>query len=206
MSILSVILVFVRIIINSSFSQPWVNVNLLEGQVLECIWTLIPALILVLIACPSLSILYQLEEYFLTQDALRLKTIGHQWYWSYEYRDFWFQESDKIEFDSYIVPHIDESCLFRLLEVDNRVVMPLNIRARVLVSSADVLHSWTVPSMGVKVDACPGRLNEVVVTPQNLGVFYGQCSEICGANHRFMPICLEVIQPIDFLNWVIQSV
>nr|UPX88254.1 cytochrome c oxidase subunit II [Sida crystallina] len=173
-----------------------VNRYLLDGQLIEIIWTVFPALILVTIALPSLRLLYLIDE--VAEPALTIKTIGHQWYWSYEYSDF----SD-IEFDSYMTP---ESSLemdgFRLLEVDNRVVLPYLTQVRLLISAADVIHSWTVPSLGVKADAVPGRLNQLNLMFNRSGVFYGQCSEICGANHSFMPISVESVTPTDFLKWV----
>jgi heme/copper-type cytochrome/quinol oxidase subunit 2 len=109
-----------------------------------------------------------------------------------------------VEFDSYIVPEGDiEAQIFRLLDVDNRAVVPFNTHVRVLISSADVLHAWTVPSLGVKADAVPGRLNQVKFIAQRPGIYFGQCSEICGANHRFIPIVIEAVNTNDFLTWVI---
>ncbi len=175
------------------------NIKLYEGQMIELIWTVIPALILVFIALPSLRALYLLDE--VKTPAMTLKTIGHQWYWSYEYADF-----PSIEFDSYMIPRNDiKDNDFRLLEVDNRTVIPFNTQIRLLVSAADVIHSWTIPSIGIKVDALPGRLNQLRIFSLRPGILYGQCSEICGANHRFIPIVLEVVNPKDFINWVKES-
>lgn len=172
------------------------NIKLYEGQIIELIWTIIPALILVFIALPSLRALYLLDE--VKTPAITIKTIGHQWYWSYEYSDF-----PNIEFDSYIIPRNDlNPSEFRLLEVDNRTVIPFNTQIRLLVSAADVIHSWTIPSIGIKVDALPGRLNQLRMFSLRPGLLYGQCSEICGANHRFIPIVLEVVNPIDFVKWI----
>lgn len=172
------------------------NIKLYEGQIIELIWTIIPALILVFIALPSLRALYLLDE--VKTPAITIKTIGHQWYWSYEYSDF-----PNVEFDSYIIPsnEIKEN-EFRLLEVDNRTIIPYNTQIRLLVSAADVIHSWTIPSIGIKVDAFPGRLNQLRIFSLRPGLLYGQCSEICGANHRFIPIVLEVIRPSDFIKWI----
>lgn len=171
--------------------------SLVEGQEIETIWTIIPALILVFLALPSLRLLYLLDE--VGDCRLTLKSIGHQWYWSYEYSDFL-----GIEFDSYILPTEDlEDGDFRLLEVDHRVVLPTETDVRVLVTSADVIHSWTVPSLGVKADAIPGRLNQLRFFIKRPGIFYGQCSEICGANHSFMPIVVEAIPLKEFINWVV---
>lgn len=171
--------------------------SLVEGQEIETIWTIVPAIILVFLALPSLRLLYLLDE--VGNCRLTVKSIGHQWYWSYEYSDF-----SNIEFDSYIVPTNElEPGDFRLLEVDHRVVLPTQTDIRVLVTSADVIHSWTVPSLGVKVDAIPGRLNQLRFFIKYPGVFYGQCSEICGANHSFIPIVVEAVPLKNFMEWVI---
>nr|AML26570.1 cytochrome c oxidase subunit II [Staphylinidae sp. BMNH 1274705] len=169
---------------------------LLEGQEIELIWTMIPAIILIFIALPSLRLLYLLDE--LSNPLISLKTIGHQWYWSYEYSDF-----KNIEFDSYMIPSNELNLFsFRLLEVDNRLVVPYNSQIRLMVTAADVLHSWTIPSISVKIDATPGRLNQTSFYLNRTGIFFGQCSEICGANHSFMPIVMESISPEYFLKWV----
>nr|APH08694.1 cytochrome c oxidase subunit II [Profundiconus teramachii] len=171
--------------------------SLVEGQEIETIWTVIPAIILVFLALPSLRLLYLLDE--ISDCSLTVKSIGHQWYWSYEYSDF-----SNIEFDSYMIPTNElNPGDFRLLEVDHRVILPTQTDIRVLVTSADVIHSWTVPSLGVKVDAIPGRLNQLGFFIKHPGVFYGQCSEICGANHSFMPIVVEAIPLSNFMEWVI---
>lgn len=172
------------------------NRILLEGQMIELIWTLIPAALLVVIAIPSLKILYLLEE--INKPLISFKAIGHQWYWSYEYSDF-----NKIEFDSYIKQSnsiLDRES--RLLEVDNRITLPFNTKSRILVSSLDVIHSWTIPSIGIKIDGTPGRINQGRILLTRPGVFYGQCSEICGANHRFIPITIESININSFINWI----
>nr|QAU54030.1 cytochrome oxidase subunit 2 [Distolasterias nipon] len=168
----------------------------LEGQSLETIWTIIPAIILIFIALPSLQLLYLIDE--VNNPFLTIKAIGHQWYWSYEYADY-----RDLEFDSYMIPTND--LLIgnpRLLEVDNRLTLPSQTPIRVLVTSSDVLHSWTVPSLGIKMDAVPGRLNQVNFFISRCGLFYGQCSEICGANHSFMPIVIESVNFSSFENWV----
>lgn len=127
-----------------------------------------------------------------------LKVTGHQWYWRYDYTDF-----KELEFDRYIIPLTElKRGEIRLLEVDNNIVLPINIERRVIISRADVLHAWTIPSFGVKVDANPGRLNIIDLRPEYFGLFFGQCREICGANHRFIPICLETTSLINFKNWV----
>lgn len=200
--ILIFIIRFVGLIILTALTNKNVHSTLLEGQVLEWVWTIIPAVILLQIAIPSLLLLYMLDESLAC--CLTLKVVGHQWYWRYEYSDFWKETPQKrIEFDSYILPTNEiEPGTVRLLDVDNRVVLPFGTHTRVLISAADVLHSWTVPSLGVKADASPGRLNQVKFVAYRPGLFYGQCSEICGANHSFIPIVLEFISPSDFLKWV----
>lgn len=160
---------------------------------LEIVWTLVPAIILMVIAVPSFALLFSMDE--IIDPAITLKVVGHQWYWSYEYSDFFHSNADEsLAFESYMLP--EEELLkgsLRLLEVDNRVVLPTTTHVRVLITAADVLHSWAIPSFGIKVDACPGRLNQTSVFLKREGVFYGQCSEICGVNHGFMPIVVEAI-------------
>lgn len=174
----------------------YINRTLLERQTIEVIWTVLPAVILLFIAFPSLRLLYLLDE--VNQPGVTVKAIGHQWYWRYEYSDF-----IKVEFDSYIVPTGDlEEGQFRLLEVDNHTVVPILSQIRMLVSAGDVIHSWTVPALGVKADAIPGRLNQISFICSRPGLFYGQCSEICGANHRFIPIVVERVNLESFLSWI----
>jgi len=201
--VLMFILSFVGFIIITILKNSWVNKNLLEIQIVERIWTVIPAIILIQIALPSLLLLYILDEAI--DRTLTIKAIGHQWYWSYEYSDFWFSNKNSfLEFDSYIVREPDlQQNIFRLLETDNHTVIPLKAHIRMLISSADVLHAWSLPSLGVKADAVPGRINQVKFIRQRPGLYYGQCSEICGANHRFMPIVLESINRKLFINWVL---
>nr|YP_010926078.1 cytochrome c oxidase subunit II [Agrilus zanthoxylumi]WKF51807.1 cytochrome c oxidase subunit II [Agrilus zanthoxylumi] len=173
-----------------------INRLLLEGQTIEVIWTILPALTLVFIALPSLQLLYLIDE--MSNPLISIKSIGHQWYWSYEYSDF-----KNLEFDSYLIP-VENSQLynFRLLDVDNRTVVPFNSQIRLLVTAADVIHSWTIPSLGMKIDATPGRLNQIKFFLNRSGLFFGQCSEICGANHSFMPIVVESISPKFFMKWI----
>nr|YP_003331369.1 cytochrome c oxidase subunit II [Apatides fortis]ACM45052.1 cytochrome c oxidase subunit II [Apatides fortis] len=196
MTILIIITVLVGYLLLSLFPNKYNYRHLLEGQVIELIWTILPAITLVFIALPSLRILYLLEE--LNNPAITIKTIGHQWYWSYEYSDF-----KNIEFDSYMKPVNElKKEEFRLLDVDNRTVIPLNSKIRMMITAADVIHSWTVPSLGTKTDATPGRINQASFISKQPGLMYGQCSEICGANHSFMPITVESITPKTFINWV----
>nr|YP_011036669.1 cytochrome c oxidase subunit II [Stroggylocephalus agrestis]WRK21273.1 cytochrome c oxidase subunit II [Stroggylocephalus agrestis] len=196
MMILIVIIVMVGYMMLSLMLNYLSNRNMLEGQLIEFIWTIIPSIMLLFIALPSLQILYLMEE--TNNPLISIKAIGHQWYWSYEYSDF-----NKIEFDSYMKPMnqllINE---FRNLEVDNRLVIPFNTQTRIIVTSMDVIHSWTIPSMGVKIDANPGRLNQGNLLLNRTGLFFGQCSEICGSNHSFMPIMLESIKLNSFINWI----
>nr|YP_010000927.1 cytochrome c oxidase subunit II [Climacteris rufus]QOD96852.1 cytochrome c oxidase subunit II [Climacteris rufus] len=166
-----------------------------DAQEIELIWTILPAIVLILLALPSLQILYMMDE--VNEPDLTMKAIGHQWYWSYEYTDF-----KELTFDSYMVPTTDlPRGHFRLLEVDHRVVVPMESPIRVIVTADDVLHSWAVPSLGVKTDAIPGRLNQTSFVATRPGVFYGQCSEICGANHSYMPIVVESVPLTNFENW-----
>ena len=176
------------------------NRLVVHGTTIEIIWTVVPSLILVVVALPSFALLYSIDE--IIDPALTIKCVGHQWYWHYEYNDFETQLGT-VRFDSYMVPE-DELQLgtLRLLEVDNRVVLPLNTHTRVLVTAADVLHSWAIPSLGVKLDACPGRLNQTSLFIIRKGVFFGQCSEICGSGHGNMPIAVEAVETNKFLLWL----
>lgn len=171
-------------------TNQWINKKLSAHHGLEFIWTLLPAVILVAIAVPSLTLLFILED---SADAyIVIKAIGRQWYWVYRWAG---QAEDKeASFtERYMIPdHQGTEDLFRLLDTTAPLYVPLEVPVRVFISSRDVLHSWTVPSLGVKADACPGRLNEVTLHAKRPGLYYGQCSEICGANHRFMPIQLIV--------------
>nr|AGK38068.1 cytochrome c oxidase subunit II [Ziphius cavirostris] len=171
------------------------HTSTMDAQEVETIWTILPAIILIMIALPSLRILYMMDE--INNPSLTVKTMGHQWYWSYEYTDY-----EDLNFDSYMIPTSDlKPGELRLLEVDNRMVIPMKMTVRVLVSSEDVLHSWAVPSLGLKTDAIPGRLNQTTLMSTRPGLFYGQCSEICGSNHSFMPIVLELVPLANFEKW-----
>nr|AAD56490.1 cytochrome oxidase II [Chrysococcyx lucidus] len=169
--------------------------NTVDAQEIELIWTILPAIVLILLALPSLQILYMMDE--IDEPDLTLKAIGHQWYWSYEYTDF-----KDLTFDSYMIPTTELlPGHFRLLEVDHRVVIPMESHVRIIVTASDVLHSWAVPALGVKTDAIPGRLNQTSFITTRPGIFYGQCSEICGANHSYMPIVVESTPLTYFENW-----
>nr|YP_009444532.1 cytochrome c oxidase subunit II [Microceramus pontificus]ASP44434.1 cytochrome c oxidase subunit II [Microceramus pontificus] len=168
--------------------------NIHEAQTLEIVWTIIPALFLIWLAIPSLRLLYLLDEQ--ANSSNTLKTIGHQWYWSYE-----MPYISDLSYDSYMVQESDLSKgEYRLLEVDNRTCVPLGVETSVITTSADVIHAWALPSLGLKMDSVPGRLNLMSMKPEVPGVYYGQCSEICGANHSFMPITVEVITLKDFVS------
>jgi cytochrome c oxidase subunit II len=182
-----------------------------HSNIVEIVWTIIPAIILLIIAVPSFSLLYALQAKP-SDIPLTLKVIGHQWYWSYEYslitshfstNNFVF-DAYVCQFDSHMIA--DKSDLIRgtkrLLEVDRRVVLPRGLPVRLIVTSADVIHSWAIPSLGIKIDAIPGRLSEGWVFIKREGLFFGQCSEICGVNHAFMPIVIRSINSSSFLGWL----
>nr|QBA55907.1 cytochrome c oxidase subunit II [Pithecopus megacephalus] len=182
-------------IISTLMSTKLSNTNTIDAQEIEMVWTIMPAIILIVIALPSLRILYLMDE--ISNPDLTIKAIGHQWYWSYEYSDF-----TNLNFDSYMIPTNNLSPgQLRLLEVDNRMTAPIGMAIRALVTAEDVLHSWAIPSLGIKIDAIPGRLNQTSFLSSRPGVYYGQCSEICGANHSFMPIVLESLPIKEFLGW-----
>lgn len=186
----------------------WIKVQRALGLThhlyLEVAWTLFPMFVVTIIASPSFALIYEMDR--VTQPWMTLKIIGHQWYWSYEYGDFKTKDGNQINFDSYMVTTDDlEIGDFRLLEVDNRIILPLGIPIRLLITGADVIHSWTIPSFGIKLDAIPGRLNEIHTFIERAGLFYGQCSEICGVNHSFMPICVESIPFSNFCRWLLDE-
>nr|YP_009106918.1 cytochrome c oxidase subunit II [Hamadryas epinome]AIT96658.1 cytochrome c oxidase subunit II [Hamadryas epinome] len=193
--ILIMITILVSYLMLSLFFNSYINRFLLEEQMIELIWTILPAITLIFIALPSLRLLYLLDE--INNPLITIKSIGHQWYWSYEYSDFY-----NIEFDSYMINSNENISNFRLLDVDNRIILPMNNQIRMLVTATDVIHSWTIPSLGVKIDANPGRLNQTSFYINRPGIFFGQCSEICGANHSFMPIVLESISINNFIKWI----
>lgn len=181
--------------------------RLTHASTLEIIWTIIPAVILIIIAIPSFSLLYSVDE--IVEPLFTIKVIGHQWYWSYEFLDpevvaqlyndtlqnenVVFTAEGSGAFDSYMLSD-DELVAgqglsaYRLLTVDNHLFIPTEMNVRAMVTAADVLHSWAIPSLGIKLDACPGRLNQTSLFIKREGLYYGQCSELCGVNHGFMPI------------------
>jgi cytochrome c oxidase subunit 2 len=182
--------------------------NFTHSNAVEIIWTSIPALILLSLASPSFSLLYSLDE--ISFPELTLKILGHQWYWSYEISDFNSCAGIKnLKYSSYMLT--DEYLkatpvgLFRNLETNKRVVLPANTHVRLLITAVDVLHSWTIPSFGVKVDACPGRLNQANLFIKRFGVFFGQCSEICGVNHGFMPIVILSVPSCRYHHLILEN-
>nr|YP_009485606.1 cytochrome c oxidase subunit II [Acanthaspis cincticrus]AVZ00742.1 cytochrome c oxidase subunit II [Acanthaspis cincticrus] len=194
--ILTMITILVGYMMSTVLTNKLINRYLLEGQTIELVWTIMPAITLIFIALPSLRLLYLMDE--VNNPLMTIKSIGHQWYWSYEYSDF-----KNVEFDSYMKPSNDlEYSDFRLLDVDNRIVLPMNTQIRILITAADVLHSWTIPSLGIKIDATPGRLNQGSFLISRPGLMFGQCSEICGANHSFMPIVIESVSTNQFIEWL----
>jgi len=195
--LLFVLWMLVRAVMLFNASKNTLSSNVTHGLVIEIVWTIIPACILGFIAVPSFLLLYSMDE--VINPAITLKAIGHQWYWSYELTD----GEETINFDSYM---ITEDSLkmgqLRLLEVDNSVILPILTHIRVLVTSTDVLHCWAVPSLGVKIDAIPGRINQTSLYIKRPGVFHGQCSELCGVNHGFMPIVIEGSNLAGFFAWI----
>ncbi|RHW30146.1 cytochrome c oxidase subunit II [Neobacillus notoginsengisoli] len=182
-------------------TSPIVHKYLNHGTLIELIWTITPALILTVIAFPSFRLLYLLDE--VTSPTITIKVIGHQWYWSYEYSDYVTETGQSVEFDSYMIPESDlELGQLRLLDVDNKMMIPVDCHIRLIVTGADVIHSFAVPSLGLKIDAIPGRLNQSSILAERTGSFYGQCSEICGVWHGFMPIVVEAVSVQDYLSWI----
>lgn len=182
---------------NNKFAYKYLR----HGQILEIIWTIFPAIILLLIAFPSFILLYLCDE--VLTPAMTIKVVGLQWYWKYEYSDFISDTGETIEYESYIVPDdmLEEGQL-RLLDTDTSIIVPVDTHVRFIVTANDVIHSFTVPSLGLKVDATPGRLNQVSALIQRTGVYYGQCSELCGVNHALMPIKVECVPISDFVEWL----
>jgi cytochrome c oxidase subunit 2 len=187
-----------------------------HGIVVETVWTIIPSIILVLIAVPSFALLYAMDE--IVEPKLTVKAIGQQWFWTYEYAHFfntsefnYFKDGlgyvqtfsrDSLIYDSVMLSE-DELLegYHRLLEVDHQMILPIDTHIRLMVTAGDVLHSWSIPSLGIKVDAIPGRLSQVAMYIKREGVFYGQCSELCGVNHGFMPIVVKAVSYDEFLSW-----
>nr|QBG38694.1 cytochrome c oxidase subunit II [Acropyga silvestrii] len=195
MTILIFIMSLIFFIMFSLNHNKFINRFILQSHMIELIWTILPMFILIFIAIPSIKILYITDESL--NNKLTIKALGHQWYWSYEYSDFM-----NIEFNSFMISSNElKHNEFRLLDVDNRCIVPFKYPIRILTTSMDVIHSWTVPSLGMKMDSTPGRLNQSMLLMNRPGLFYGQCSEICGMNHSFMPIVIESTNFSNFKNW-----
>lgn len=169
-----------------------------HNTTLEVAWTVIPVMILVIIAIPSFRLLT--HQMTIPEADLTVKTVGKQWYWTYSYPP---DEGGGFEFDSYMIPDADlKPGDIRLLSVDNEAVVPVGKTVRLLVTAADVIHSFTVPSFGIRIDAIPGRMNETWFKAEREGIYYGQCSELCGRNHAFMPIAVRVVSEAEFEDWL----
>ena len=195
--VVTIVISFVRYILARILFSRLTSRQLLEANTLETVWTILPAFILIFLALPSLRLLYLIDE--IPNPQTSIKAIGRQWYWSYEYLD-----GERVKsFDSIIKKSQDlRPEEFRLLEVEQRAVLPMLTEIQVLTTSSDVIHCWTIPRIGVKVDAVPGRQNQLGFYITRPGVFYGQCSEICGTDHSFIPIVIEAITFKDFIKWL----
>ena len=169
-----------------------------HNTTIEIVWTLVPCLILIIMAVPSFKVLYSQDK--VPPADVTVKAIGYQWYWGYEYPD------ENIIFDSYMIEDKDlKANQPRLLSVDNEVVVPVNKNIKVLITANDVLHAWALPSFGVKRDAVPGRINETWFKADRTGTFYGQCSELCGIKHAFMPITVRVVTDEEYKKWLLEA-
>ncbi|MCG5239748.1 cytochrome c oxidase subunit II [Azospirillum doebereinerae] len=207
-SLLTVIITLIVIFVAALLAYCVVRFNAKKNPVpsktshhtlLEVAWTVLPVIILIVVAVPSFKLLYVAER--VPQADMTIKVTGRQWYWDYEYPDH-----DNIAFSSNLIQESDlKPGQRRLLEVDNRVVVPVNATVRLLVTAGDVIHSWAIPSFGVKKDGVPGRINETWFKAEREGVYYGQCSEICGVNHGYMPIAVEVMSKPNFDAWVAKT-
>lgn len=187
------LVIYVAIRFNARFNP--IPAKFSHNITLEVVWTVIPIIILIIIAIPSFRILKIAEH--TPQADLTVKVVGSQWFWTYSYPD-----NEGIEFDSYMIEDKDlKPGQLRLLEVDNRVVIPQGKVVKFLVTAADVIHSFAIPSLGIKIDAVPGKVNETWTKIDKQGVYYGQCSELCGVKHGFMPIAIEVVSEEDFKKW-----
>lgn len=193
---LFVLLLLLWVIIRYNAKANPVPSKTTHNTMLEVVWTLIPVIILICVAVPSMKMLYYVDR--TTEAEMTLKAIGNQWFWSYEYPD------NGISFTSNIVKDKDGNFAGnpRLLEVDNPVVLPINTNVKILTTANDVIHSWGIPSLGIKLDAVPGRINETWLRIDQVGFYYGQCSQLCGQNHAYMPIEIKAVSKEDFAKWV----
>lgn len=199
--ILGIVSWIIYTIVQDGKANPLPHKYMRHGQTIEIIWTILPAVVLLVIAFPSFILLYLCDE--VISPAMTIKAIGLQWYWKYEYSDFINDNGETIEFESYVIPEdLLEDGQLRLLDTDTSVVCPVDTHIRFVVSAADVIHDFSIPSLGIKIDACPGRLNQVSALIQREGVFYGNCLELCGVGHSAMPIKIEVVSLPAFLEWL----
>lgn len=191
---------YILYVIVKNYSNNQISYKYLtHGQTIEIIWTIFPAVILLIIAFPSFILLYLCDE--VLTPAMTIKVTGLQWYWKYEYSDFVSETGETIEYESYIIPEdMLEEGQIRLLDTDSSIIVPVDTHVRFIVTANDVIHNFAVPSLGIKIDATPGRLNQVSALIQRTGVFYGQCSELCGVNHSLMPIKIECLNIDDFIE------
>jgi cytochrome c oxidase subunit 2 len=194
--VLFVLALLVAVVVRFNAKRNPVPSQTTHNVALEVAWTALPVLVLVIIAIPSFRLLYYMDR---NADAeMTIKATGHQWYWSYEYPDH-----GAFAFDAFMKDQGDlKTGEPRLLATDNEVVIPVGTPVRILITSEDVIHSWAVPALGVKTDANPGRLNETWIQADRPGIYYGQCSELCGINHGFMPIAVRAVAKEDFHAWV----
>lgn len=204
-------LILISILVFWILSSVIINFNYIKNQIvakysnhgtlIELIWTITPALVLVCIAFPSFQLLYLIDE--VISPSITIKAAGRQWYWTYEFSDFVNNDGSAIEYDSYIVPDTDlDIGIFRLLDVDNWVIVPIDTHIRFIITGQDVIHNFAVPGLGIRVDAVPGRLNQASIIIEREGRYYGQCSELCGVYHGFIPICIQAVNLQDFLIWL----
>ena len=199
--VLTIVIYFIIIRIKSTKSINWLK-YFNHSTTIETIWTIIPAIILIIIAIPSFQLLYCLEPSY--GSTVTLKIIGNQWFWSYEYGDI---DGININFDSYTktIDILLELGELRLLDVDNQVYLPINTPIRLLITSNDVIHSWFIPSLGIKTDAIPGRINYSTLYITRPGIFYGQCAELCGQLHSTMAIVINAVPKTNYINWLINQ-
>lgn len=196
--VIVIIIILIIYILIFIVNNNYINRFLLEGQFIELVWTLIPIFFLIFLAFPSLKILYLTDE--INNPLFTFKVIGHQWYWEYEYNLRLLNISDEIDNVDSIINKIIKMDSFRLLDVSEHFFVPIKCQVRLIILSDDVIHSFAVPALGIKVDAVPGRLNQIGMNINRPGLFFGQCSEICGVNHRFIPIVIESLTLKDWLK------
>nr|AOT84763.1 cytochrome c oxidase subunit II [Platerodrilus sp. MNCN/DNA:86739] len=194
MTILTVILMMVASMMSMMMMSKFKYKKLIEEQKMETMWTITPTASLIFVSIPSLNLMYLFDE--INHPSMSIKTIGNQWYWTYEYSDFF-----KKELNSYMETNHKKSN-FRLLDVDNQLTLPFKSKIRMMFTSSDVIHSWTMQSLSTKMDATPGRLNQMMFFINYPSINFGQCSEICGMNHSFMPTSIESVSTKFFIKWM----